>query len=245
MEKFRTFDLGMLTANGFPVPAGNLVGEAPHLELVDPIPNQKQAVVQWVLVGQRLFAAGPLGRVTWRALECSGLDTKEGHKVFVEGMEFILRLPKIGADREIPWLPWLNGCWALGRDVTFGEDSFFIHGRIIRSEEENTLMFEKAGYEERNLSRRLQLTPVLEPVMPLLESLEGLYVGLLTPGGSAKAVLCEVTSYDLVCDNYSGPLDPIWGRSARGKTYIRRDVVLNAGAFGMERLGVFDNSCWL
>lgn len=236
MENFQTFHLGMLTANGFPASASTLVGEAPHLELLDPISDQSQATVEWALVGRKLFARGTLGRVTWRALKQSNLDTREGCKVRIEDMEFILRLPKVGADRELSELTWFGDCWALDRDPFLGEDSFIVRGRIIRNEEENTMMFENMGYEDRNLDRRLQLLPVMEPIMPLLESLEGLYIGLLTPSGAAKAVLREVTPYDLVCDNYSGPLDSIWGRSARGLTYIRRDVVLNAGAFGMEEL---------
>ena len=236
MENFRTFHLGMLNANGFPVSASTLVGEAPHLELVDPIPDQNQATVQWALVGRKLFARRTLGRVTWRALKQSNLDAREGRKVRIEGMGFILRLPKVGADRELSELTWFGDCWALDRDPFLGDDSFIVRGRIIRNTEENTMMFEKMGYEDRNMDRRLQLLPVMEPIMPLLESLEGLCIGLLTPSGAAKAVLREVTPYDLVCDNYSGPLDSIWGRSARGQTYIRRDVVLNAGAFGMEGL---------
>lgn len=236
MENFRTFHLGMLTANGFPTSASTLVGEAPHLELVDPIPDQSQAAVQWALIGRKLFARGTMGRVTWRALKHSNLDTKEGHTVCIEGMEFILRLPKIGADKRLSELTWFGDCWALNRDPFLGDDSFVVRGRIIRNAGGNTMMFENVGYEDRDLDRRLQLIPVMEPIMPLLESLEGLYVGLLTPSGAAKAVLCEVTPYDLVCANYSGPLDSIWGRSVRGLTYIRRDIVLNAGAFGMERL---------
>ena len=151
-------------------------------------------------------------------------------------MEFILRLPKIGADKRLSELTWFGDCWALNRDPFLGDDSFVVRGRIIRNAGGNTMMFENVGYEDRDLDRRLQLIPVMEPIVPLLESLEGLYVGLLTPSGAAKAVLCEVTPYDLVCANYSGPLDSIWGRSVRGLTYIRRDIVLNAGAFGMERL---------
>lgn len=236
MENFQPFNLGMLTANGFPASASTLVGETPHLELVDPIPDQSQATVQWALVGRKLYTRGTLGRVTWRALECSNLDTKEGHKVRIEGMEFILRLPKVGADRELSDLTWFGNCWALSWDPFLGEDSFIVRGRIIRNAEENSMMFEAMGYEDRDMDQRMQLIPVMEPIMPLLESLEGLYVGLLTPSGAAKAVLCEVTPYNLVCDNYSGPLDSIWGRSVGGKTYIRRDVVLNAGAFGMEEL---------
>ena len=69
MENFQPFNLGMLTANGFPASASTLVGETPHLELVDPIPDQSQATVQWALVGRKLYARGTLGRVTWRALE--------------------------------------------------------------------------------------------------------------------------------------------------------------------------------
>lgn len=236
MENFQTSHLGMLTANGFPASASTLVGEALHLELVDPIPDQSQATVQWALVGRKLFARETLGRVTWRTLKHSNLDTKEGHTVCIEGMEFILRLPKIGADKKLSELTWFGDCWALGRDTFLGKDSFIVRGRIVRNGEENTMMFEAMGYEDRDMDRRLQLIPVMEPIVPLLESLEGLYVGLLTPSGAAKAVLCEVTPYDLVCANYSGPLDSIWGRSVRGLTYIRRDIVLNAGAFGMERL---------
>lgn len=236
MENFQTLHLGMLTANGFPASASTLVGEAPHLELIDPIPGPSQATVQWALVGRKLFARGTLGRVTWRALKRSNLDAKDGHKVCIEGMEFILRLPKIGADRELSELTWFGDCWALDRDPYLGEDSFIVRGRIIRNGEENTMMFEAMGYEDRDMDQRMQLIPVMEPIMPLLESLEGLYVGLLTPSGAARAVLYEVTPYDLVCANYSGPLNSIWGRSVRGKTYIRRDVVLNAGAFGMEEL---------
>ena len=54
MENFQPFNLGMLTANGFPASASTLVGETPHLELVDPIPDQSQATVQWALVGRKL-----------------------------------------------------------------------------------------------------------------------------------------------------------------------------------------------
>ena len=76
MENFQTSHLGMLTANGFPASASTLVGEALHLELVDPIPDQSQATVQWALVGRKLFARETLGRVTWRTLKHSNLDTK-------------------------------------------------------------------------------------------------------------------------------------------------------------------------
>ena len=232
MENFQPFNLGMLTANGFPASASTLVGETPHLELVDPIPDQSQATVQWALVGRKLYARGTLGRVTWRALECSNLDTKEGHKVRIEGMEFILRLPKVGADRELSDLTWFGNCWALSWDPFLGEDSFIVRGRIIRNAEENSMMFEAMGYEDRDMDQRMQLIPVLEPIMPDMEALTGLYVSLMTPKGPAEARLLEVTAYDLAFVDYKGQLSDVWGQTKGETTFLNREAVVNIGLAG-------------
>lgn len=211
---FRSGDLPVLLGDEPPVPW--------------PTPSIRQdastepAQLRWAAIGGKLVATIAIAAGKWDEINAYQLIV--GSEICVDGLQFLARLPVFGYDTEIFEIGFKGACWV-------------IDGRIPSNPVGCQLYDEETGKYQVQLMPWAQeyhasVYPVLEPIMPDMGALTGLYVSLMTPKGPAEARLLEVTAYDLAFVDYKGQLSDVWGQTKGETTFLNREAVVNIGLAG-------------
>ena len=216
------FSWGPFRSGGLPA----LLGEGPPTPWPTPRIRQnvptEPAQLRWVALDGKLIATIPIAAGKWDELGAYQLIV--GSEICVDGLRFLARLPVFGYDTEIFDLGFNGACWAIDGRIPSNPVGCLIHDAGTGRSQVQLMPWAQEYHAS--------VYPVLDPIMPDMEALTGLYVSLMTPKGPAEARLLEVTAYDLAFVDYKGQLSDVWGQTKGETTFLNREAVVNIGLAG-------------